>query len=81
MEDFDTSTLTSTFAADEGSFRQTDLFTPIPIVDDEIDEDDDQVFLVQLILIDATNRDLITLDRAVSNCIIVDNDREYLFND
>ena len=55
----------------------TDLDVPITIFDDEIDEADEQFFIAQLVVFSAVNRGLITIERAASNCVIVDNDREY----
>ena len=67
---------TATFVADAGMNPQTDLNVPIPIFDDDIDEADVQSFIAQLVLVSAVNGDLITIERAVANCIIIDNDRE-----
>ena len=56
----------------------TDLIVPIPVTDDDVDEADDQFFIAQLVLVDSISRNLITIARDASMCIIVDNDREYL---
>ena len=77
MNDFNNTVITATFEADEGGNPQTDLDVPIPVIDDEINEADNQFFIVQLVVVSAVNRDLITIERAASKCIIVDNDREY----
>ena len=47
---------------------------PIPLVDDGIDEDKDEIFLAHLELLDAVNKHLISIGRASSNCIIVDDE-------
>lgn len=47
---------------------------PISITDDEVDEAHHQYFIVLLELIDAVNRDLITITRQASIGDIVDND-------
>ena len=75
--DFDNTVITATFAADAGGNPTTDLNVPIPVFDDDIDEADDQIFIAQLVVVSAVNRGLITIERDASNCIIVDNDREY----
>ena len=61
-----------------GGNPTTDLNVPIPVYDDEIDEADDQFFVTQLVVVSAVNRGLITIEHATSECIIVDNDREYI---
>ena len=75
--DFDAAVITATFAADAGGNPTTDLNVPIPVLDDDIDEADNQIFIAQLIVISAVNINLITIERDASNCIIIDNDREY----
>ena len=77
VNDFNNAVITATFEADAGGNLQTDLNVPIPVFDDEIDEAHAQVFIVQLVVDNAVNRGLITIERAASNCIIIDNDREY----
>ena len=56
----------------------------IPIVDDEIDEAQEQVFIIVLEVLEAVNFDLITITRNTSVGRIIDNDGEptisfYLF--
>ena len=49
----------------------------IPIVDDETDENDQQIFLVFLEVVNATNINLVeNIERNFSQCNISDNDRE-----
>ena len=50
----------------------------IPIVDDEINEAWKQVFVVLLQVEEAVNSDLITITRADSTCVIIDNDGKQL---
>ena len=76
--DFDNTVITATFEADAGGNPQTDLNVPIPVFDDDIDEAIDQIFIAQLVVVTAVNRGLIIIVRPISNCIIVDNDRELL---
>ncbi len=69
--------MSAIFPADEGQNPRTDFDVPIPVFDDNVDEADDQFFIVHLVVVNATNRNLIVIERAASNCIIVDNDRKY----
>ena len=48
----------------------------MPVTDDQINEADEQFFIVQLILVEATNKDQIQIGRSFSECVIIDNDRE-----
>ena len=73
--DFDSTALTVTFLADEGVDKRTEWPAPIPVTDDEIDEADQQFFIVRLVLADTNNpAGLLTVGRDASNCIITDND-------
>ena len=78
FNDFNNSVITAIFPADEGLDPITDLNVPIPVFNDNVDEADDQFFIAHLVLVNATNRNLINITRAASSCIIVDNDRELL---
>ena len=49
------------------------LLVNIPINDDGLDETDEEIFIVHLVLHDAVNRDLITIEQATSNCLIFDS--------
>lgn len=53
------------------------LPTDLPIVDDDTDEADKQYFIAHLRVFDAMNEDLIVLKRAVTKCVIVDDDSEF----
>ena len=64
------------FKADEGNPSQSDISTPVPIFDDTVNEACSQFFVVQLQLLDATNRNLVNIGRDFSHCTINDNDRE-----
>ena len=75
--DFNTSTITETFQADEGgNYTITYLNVSIPIFDDDIDEANDQFFITTFEVVSAVNPALITLDQIASRCQIIDNDRE-----
>ena len=52
------------------------MLATIPIVDDEIDEAQEQVFIILLEVLDAVNLDLIKITRGVSTGRIIDNDGE-----
>ena len=56
---------------------RTDLPVPIPVTNDVVDEADDQFFIAQLVLVNTINPRNLAIERDASNCIIVDNDREY----
>ena len=75
--DFDATTLDATFPADE-VMNIADLLLTIPIVDDEIDEALEQVFIIVLEVLRAVNADLITITRNTSFGRIIDNDGEIL---
>ena len=66
-----------TFPADEIS-RISGVEAFIPIADDEINEAWEQVFVVLLQVEEAVNSDLITITRADSTCVIIDNDGKQL---
>ena len=55
-----------------------DVLETIPIVDDEIDEALEQVFIILLEVLEAVNLDLITITRSTSFGRIIDNDGEPL---
>ena len=48
----------------------------ISVVDDTIDEIEEQVFVVLLEVVNATNPRLLDIDRNLSVCRIIDNDRK-----
>jgi len=73
--DFNTAIFNVTFPSDERRASPiADVPSPIMIVDDEIDEAEEQFFIVYLEIIEAVEPNLITITRANSTCIIVDND-------
>ena len=65
------------FPADE-IVNIADVEEVIPIVDDEIDEAQEQVFIILLEVLEAVNFDLITITRNTSFGRIIDNDGEPL---
>ena len=65
------------FPADE-IVNIADVEEFIPIVDDEIDEAQEQVFIILLEVLEAVNFDLITITRNTSFDRILDNDGEPL---
>ena len=66
-----------TFPADE-FLNIADVDESIPIVDDDIDEAQEQVFIILLEVLEAVNFDLITITRNTSFGRIIDNDGEPL---
>ena len=73
--DFDSKALTVTFLADEGMERIMKWPAPIPVTDDEIEEADQQFFIVQLVLAHTDSPfQSLTIGRDTSNCIITDSD-------
>ena len=72
--DFNTTVRLVTFPADEGMNPMTDVIVPLPIVNDEINEACDQFFIAHLEAVSTIK--ILTIERSVSTCIIVDNDRK-----
>ena len=73
--DFNTAVIDVTFPSDERRASPiADVPSPIMIVDDLVDEAEEQFFIAYLQIIEAVEPNLITLTRANSTCIIVDND-------
>ena len=68
-----------TFPAHE-AMNIADVLETISIVDDEINEAQEQVFIIVLEVLEAVNLDLITLTRSTSFGRIIDNDGEVLHN-
>ena len=64
--------------ADEETGLVTQLNVPIPFFDDDVNEAFEQFFITQLVIVNATNRDLVTTDRRTCQCAILDNDRKSL---
>ena len=75
--DFNATSLNLTFPADE-AMNIADVLETIPIIDDEIDEAQEQVFIIVLEVLEAVNLDLITITRSTSFGRIIDNDGELL---
>ena len=48
-------------------------------MDDDVDEADGQVFIVHLVIVNATDENLIEIPRNTSRCVIFDNDRKFQF--
>lgn len=72
LQDFDNSVITITFQPDEIGVRVNDIETPVPIVDDTIDEAEEQYFVVTLDIVGSHDGVVITLQDAL--CRITDND-------
>ena len=64
------------FPADEGINATTEVDTFISVGDDTIDEIEEQVFVVLLEVVNATNPQLLNIERDLSVCRIIDNDRK-----
>lgn len=82
LMDFDPDPVTVTILPDEDSLGVVDIQTPISVVDDAVNEATEQVFTVELRVINSVNITLVDLSQlSVSLCRIIDNDRKYkLFN-
>ena len=74
LNDFNNTVIRITFNPDEDT-DDNERAAPIPIIDDLVNEADEQVFIVQLHLIDSINSSAINLNvRAASICRIVNDD-------
>ena len=74
LDDFNNSAIRITFEPDENA-PDNERAAPIAIVNDLINEADEQVFIVELRLINSTNPAGIDLTtRPASICVIVDDD-------
>ena len=71
--DFDATVRHVTYPSDEGIHPITDVSTPIPVVDDAVNEAD-QTFIVHLTVLSTFKQ--LKISRSHSSCLIVDNDRE-----
>ena len=76
-EDFSLDIVTVTFPADEFGGQINDVDAPVVIVDDEINEALEEVFIMVLTLENVTNPDRIVITRAASLGRIIDNDGGY----
>ena len=76
MADFNNTVLTVRFEPDD-SAANNERSAPVIIFDDAINEATEQVFVVQLRLIQSESSDTVILtERPASLCRIVDNDRK-----
>ena len=62
-EDFDNTTLLVTFPIDDTVLSRE---LKVPIIDDEIDEADEQVFIIYLEVVNATNFNKVNIGRKTS---------------
>ena len=79
-DDFDTTVFTVVYPADEGQDSITQIDAFIPVMDDDIDENEEQTFIVFFEVINATNIDLIVEteeSRSHAVCRIIDDDRKF----
>ena len=76
FEDFDNTTIFVTFQPDEIGQQMDDVNTPVPMVDDVINEADEQNFVVTVEVVDAFNTSRISIEREDSLCRIIDDDGE-----
>ncbi len=65
------------FPADEGIATIAEIDAFVSIANDDIDENEEQVFMVLFEVVQAVNVGLLTSDRYLSVCRIIDNDRKY----
>ena len=78
-DDFDTTTFEVEFPADENQVALTDIDAFIPIVDDLIDEDIWQLFVVYIQVVSAVDLAQVeNTERNISTCRIIDNDCKYI---
>ncbi len=68
------------FPADETGTQMNDIPSPVPIVDDEINEALEELFVVNLALVDSVNPAGTDISRSVSLCRISDDDRKQPLN-
>ena len=74
INDFDSTVIRITFDPDEDT-DDNERAAPIPIIDDLVNEADEQIFIVQLRLVDSINAGAINLNvRPASICRIVNDD-------
>ena len=76
--DFNTTCFNVTFPADEGSGTVTNSIDSIrvAVVDDDINERFEQIFLIKVEVVEAKNPSTIDITRDTTIGIIVDNDRK-----
>ena len=76
--DFSTDLITVRFEADQTGPQVNEVTASVPIVDDDIDEAPEEVFMIDLTLLSSINA-LIRINRRSSLCIINDNDGRYMY--
>ncbi len=75
--DFNTTVFEVIFPADEDVTTIAEIDAFVSIVNDDIDENEEQVFVVLFEVLEAVGVGLLTSDRNLSVCRIIDNDRKY----
>ena len=79
LQDFNNTVITITFDPDEEE-RRPERAAPVSIVDDDINEAVEQVFVLQLALVNSVNPGGVDLtSRSASLVRIIDDDRKLLF--
>ena len=74
LEDFINTVINITFNPDEGN---NNILVTVPIINDDINEAVEQVFVIQLALVSSVNPHMVRfLSRAASLCRIIDDDRK-----
>ena len=77
LDDFDNSEIVVTFQPDETGQQMNDVDTPVPIVNDRVNEAEEQNFMVTLDLVNATDESRVDIERIDALCRIIDDDGEY----
>ncbi len=75
--DFSTDVITVRFEADQTGPQVNEVTASVPIIDDDIDEAPEEVFMIDLTLLSSINT-LTRINRRSSLCIINDNDGRYM---
>ncbi len=78
-QDFNSSVLTVIFQADEIGLQISDILVPVGIFDDDIDEAQEEVFIIDLTLQSSINNSL-EIARRSSLCRINDDDGKYIIS-
>ena len=66
-----------TFNPDEGRRTNNDILVAVPVINDDINEANEQLFVVQLALVSSVNPHMVrVLSRSASLCRIIDDDRK-----
>ena len=77
LNDFENSAVVVTFQPDQTGPQMNDVDTPVSIVDDDVNEADEQNFVVTLDIESAANKSRVIFSLRDSLCRIIDNDGEY----